>query len=90
MFKLGHNQMSDWTHEEYKAILSYKSIENRNHITSPPQSSANPIARDWRLSGCVNEVYDQKACGCDYAFVLGTQMEFTDCMISDELKQLSK
>ena len=23
-FTLGHNQFSDWTHEEYKALLGYK------------------------------------------------------------------
>jgi len=23
-YKVGHNKMSDWTHEEYKSILTYK------------------------------------------------------------------
>merc|ERR1712166_1479457 len=36
-YKVGHNKMSDWTHEEYKSILTYKAISTTLRRPSPPR-----------------------------------------------------
>jgi hypothetical protein len=32
--ELGHNKFSDWSHEEYRSLLTYKSYRQGKHDTS--------------------------------------------------------
>ena len=48
-YKLGHNDFSDWSHEEYKVLLGYKPDPNvvREYNFAPyDATNASPV--DWR------------------------------------------
>jgi len=50
-FKLGHNDMSDWTEEEYLAILTHEPLGEEEHMSMfeyvpEIEGASSPI--DWR------------------------------------------
>ena len=53
-FKLGFNQMSDWTQEEYKAILTHKPMpEEAKNYQYFPETNAVANSVDWVSAGKV-------------------------------------
>jgi C1A family cysteine protease len=87
-FKLGHNRMSDWTEEEYKAILTFRpGLENAAVPSSEIAGEATPI--DWRQSGCIPPVQDQGQCGSCWAFSAVTAVESDYCIDHGTLYSLS-
>ena len=78
-FQLGHNQFSDWTDAEYKAILSYvrpnSDQKDRRNVelfddSDLPDSVNWPLHRhvNWVEKGGVTPVKDQQHCGSCWAF----------------------
>jgi C1A family cysteine protease len=66
--KLSHNHMSDWTEQEYKATLGYKSM-NVNGVQSNIQPASVPASVDWRESlQSMKVTKNQGQCGSCWAF----------------------
>jgi len=90
-FVQGHNFMSSWTDEEYKAMLGYKKSTNVTSTDATILSlEAVPIAKDWRKYGAVNPIKNQGRCGSCWAFSATCAMEGHHFLQSQELLSLSE
>ena len=58
---LGHNQFSDWTHEEYKTLLGYKPelrTPQYQDLPATPYVQTNSSGVNWVTKGAVTPVKD--------------------------------
>jgi hypothetical protein len=59
-YKLGFNKFSDWTKEEYRNLLKYKSQRATTTISAEfPETGDLPKKWDWRNHNAVLDVQDQ-------------------------------
>jgi len=88
-YTAGHNKMSDWTDEEYKAILTYKS-EGTHVASEEPEEAFVGAAINWISNGCVNGIKDQGQCGSCWAFSGVASTEGAWCIAHNKLYSLSE
>ena len=88
-YKLGVNQFSDLTWEEFKSkYLSPLTIENNSVLTSEITKSGGNV--DWRTSGNVSRVKNQQQCGSCWAFSTTGSLESAYSIFKNQSLDLSE
>ena len=86
----GHNQFSDWSRAEYKAMLGYVRSETDVRKVHIFDESANADSLNWVDAGAVTPVKDQGQCGSCWAFSTTGSLEGAHFVASGELLSFSE
>lgn len=88
---LGHNQLSDLSDSEYRAMLNYKPKAGYQAV-EPTLLETGDIPKEinWIEKGAVNEVQDQANCGSCWAFSAIASIEGQHFVQTGELLKLSE
>jgi cathepsin L len=85
----GHNQFSDWSHAEYKAMLGYVRSETATkNIKVFAETNADSV--NWVEAGAVTPVKDQGQCGSCWAFSSTGSLEGAHFIATSELLSFSE
>ena len=89
-FKLGHNQFSSWTSDEYSNMLGAKNTDNhpRGEVRMFEETNASTV--NWVTAGGVTPVKDQGQCGSCWAFSSVAALEGAHCVATGQLKSFSE
>merc|ERR1711934_74104 len=89
MSEVGHNQFSDWTHEEYKKLLGYKHVERTEEPELLPTDDLD-TEMDWRTKNVVTPVKNQGQCGSCWAFSTTGSVEGAMALSTGKLQSFSE
>jgi len=88
-FKLGHNQFSDWTHEEYRSLLGLREgLQQENVVVFNAENT--PESVNWVEAGAVTGVKNQGSCGSCWSFSTTGAMEGAHYVATGELLSFSE
>jgi cathepsin L len=85
----GHNQFSDWSHAEYKAMLGHTG-ETPNGEKHVYEITGDESPVDWIAKGAVNAVQDQGQCGSCWAFSATFAEEGAHFLASGSLEKFAE
>eukprot|EP01059_Diplonema_ambulator_P012855 TRINITY_DN2332_c0_g2_i1.p1 TRINITY_DN2332_c0_g2~~TRINITY_DN2332_c0_g2_i1.p1 ORF type:complete len:383 (+),score=91.74 TRINITY_DN2332_c0_g2_i1:57-1151(+) len=91
-YKMGLNEFTDWTREEFKARRLGKKPDAAHDPTPAAvhlHADNLPSAVDWRDKGVVTDVYDQQECGSCWAFSATETIESMAAISGGKLTELS-
>ena len=86
----GHNQFSDWSHEEYKGMLGLKMTEENDGELVTFDESNLAAEVNWVTAGAVTDVKDQGQCGSCWSFSTTGAMEGAHFIATGELLSFSE
>ncbi|KAK5831321.1 senescence-specific cysteine protease SAG39-like [Gossypium arboreum] len=96
-YKLGVNEFTDLTNEEFKAMRNGYKMRSSNTVAASKTTSfryenvsAVPSSMDWRKKGAVTGIKDQGQCGCCWAFSAVAAMEGISKLKTGTLISLSE
>jgi len=88
-WKAGHNQFSDWFHEEYKGMLGLIAAYDNDTPTIFDETNI-PNSVNWVDAGAVTPVKDQGQCGSCWAFSTTGSLEGAHFAATGELLSFSE
>lgn len=94
-YKLGLNQFSDLTHNEWASLYTGVIIPKDHNVSNvsnlfKPSITDVPDSIDWRSEGRVNEIKDQGKCGSCWAFAAVAALEGLAKAKTENLPNLSE
>ena len=89
-FKLGHNQFSDRSHEEYRQVLGYTHMHDAPKNVVVLDETNGPSEVNWVTAGAVTGVKDQGSCGSCWSFSTTGSMEGAHFVATGELQSFSE
>ena len=92
-YKMGINQFTDMTYEEFSNTILMETVtpnDAAHSLQMKKAKSTSPSQKDWRDEGVLNPVKDQKACGSCWAFSAVGSVEAAWARAGNELISLSE
>eukprot|EP00937_MAST-01D_sp_MAST-1D-sp2_P002747 g2747.t1 len=91
-YKLGHNQFSDLTGTEWKALISRPMAQRHASGTAVHRYGGEPLAgaMDWTTKGAVTPVKNQAQCGSCWAFSTTGSLEGAYFLKNNKLVSFSE
>ena len=86
----GHNQFSDWTHEEYGKMLGLREDNSNDNETIIFDESTTADSINWIDLGGVTPVKDQGQCGSCWSFSTTGSLEGAHFVATGELLSFSE
>jgi C1A family cysteine protease len=88
-FTAGHNQFSDWTHQEYGQMLGLRQTSENANVKIYDETNT-PDSVNWVTDGAVTPVKDQGQCGSCWAFSTTGSLEGAHAVATNTLLSFSE